>query len=237
MLKGADVVAIDLAGHGHSYHRTLQASYNIWEDLPDILRAADQLGWQKFNLLGHSRGAIISALLIATLPERVISAALLDGYRPGPVPVQDTFKQLATFLREHLAAAEKPRVRYDTPQRALYVRTRVSNMRDDSAQLIVDRGLQQVEDGYIWRADPRLNLASAVKLSYEQVALMEELLAQRPCKLWLAENGAAKWLREQKPLAEIPIPQRLLDGSHHFHMEEQAQIIAAEVLEFFAVNN
>ena len=237
MLKGADVVALDLAGHGHSYHRTLQAAYNIWEDLPDILRAADQLGWQKFNLLGHSRGAIISALLIATLPERVISAALLDGYRPGPVPVQDTFKQLATFLREHLAAAEKPRVRYDTPQRALYVRTRVSNMRDDSAQLIVDRGLQEVEDGYIWRADPRLNLASAIKLSHEQVALLEELLAQRPCKLWLAENGAAKWLREQKPLEEIPIPQRLLDGSHHFHMEEQAQIIAAEVLEFFAVNN
>lgn len=237
MLNGADVVAIDLAGHGHSYHRTLQAAYNIWEDLPDILRAADQLGWQKFNLLGHSRGAIISALLIATLPERVISAALLDGYRPGPVAVQDTFKQLATFLREHLAAAEKPRVRYETPQRALYVRTRVSNMRDDSAQLIVDRGLQQVEDGYIWRADPRLNLASAVKLSYEQVALMEELLAQRPCKLWLAENGAAAWLRQQKPLDQIPIPQRLLEGSHHFHMEEPAQIIAAEVLEFFAGNN
>src|SRR5690606_29062519 len=111
MLKGADVVALDLAGHGHSYHRTLQAAYNIWEDLPDILRAADQLGWQKFNLLGHSRGAIISALLIATLPERVISAALVGGYGPGRVAVGGTFRHLAPSVREDLAAAQKPRVR------------------------------------------------------------------------------------------------------------------------------
>jgi pimeloyl-ACP methyl ester carboxylesterase len=234
-LRGADVVALDLAGHGLSYHRTLQAAYNIWEDLPDILRAADRLGWPRFHLLGHSRGAIIAALLTATLPERVISTALLDGYRPEPVPVSETFGQLARHLREHLAASDRPRVRYDTPQRALYVRMRVSAMREDSARRIVERGLQQVEGGWVWRADPRLSLASAVKLNPEQVVLMDELLSQRPCRLWLAEEGAAQWLGQQMPLETLPVPWRLLAGSHHFHMEEAADELAGEIVEFWEI--
>lgn len=232
LLQNADVVALDMAGHGHSYHRTLQSSYNIWEDLPDILRAADALGWQKFHLLGHSRGAIISSIFTATLPERVISTVLIDGFRPAPVPISDTFTQLAMFLREHHSDAIKPRVRYDTPQRALHVRARVSGMKEATAWPIVERGIEQEGDHWLWRADPRLHLASAIKLSPEQVSLMEQLVAQRPCKLWLAEQGAAPWLREDAPLEAIPIPWRLLEGSHHLHMEEQAELLGQEISEF-----
>jgi pimeloyl-ACP methyl ester carboxylesterase len=232
-LRNADVVALDLAGHGHSYHRTLQSAYNIWDDLPDILRAANGLGWPHFHLLGHSRGAIIAALLTATLPERVISTSLLDGYRPDPVPTADFFTQLALHLRQHVGTENRPAARYDTKSRALIVRTRVSGMREDSARLIVERGLQEVEGGWLWRADPRLSLASAVKLSAEQVNLMETLMAERPCRLWLARDGLAGWLSEQRPLESITLPWRLLDGSHHFHMEEQADLLAEEILAFW----
>ena len=237
LLENADVVALDLAGHGHSYHRTLQSAYNIWEDLPDILRAADQLGWPQFHLIGHSRGAIIAAILTATLPERVISTAFIDGFRPDPVPVGETFAQLAKFLREHVTAPgtgeEKPRSRYDSFARALHVRARVSGMREDSAALIVERGLKQEGDEWFWRADPRLHLASAIKLNPEQVQLMETLLSQRPCKLWVAEGGLARWLRKQGALEQIPFPWRVLEGSHHFHMEEQAEILARDIHEFW----
>src|SRR5690606_9948889 len=156
LLRGADVVALDLAGHGHSYHRTPQAAYNIWEDLPDILRAADRLGWQRFHVVGHSRGAMIGGLLTAAMPERVLSTTLLDGVLPEPVPISQTFAQLASFLREHLAAADKPRVRYASFARALEVRARVSDMQPETARPIVERGLKQVGDGWEWRADPRL---------------------------------------------------------------------------------
>lgn len=233
LLETADVVALDLAGHGHSYHRTLQSAYNIWEDLPDILRAADQLGWQQFHLVGHSRGAIIAAILTATVPERVLSTTLLDGFRPEPVPVEDTFKQLAKFLHDHVAAEEKPPTRYDSFERALHVRTRVSGMREDSAALIVERGLKRDGNEWLWRADPRLHMASAIKLNAEQVRLMEALVSQRPCKLWVAEGGLARWLRKQGSLEEIAFPWRVLDGSHHFHMEEQAEILAREINEFW----
>jgi pimeloyl-ACP methyl ester carboxylesterase len=233
LLENADVVALDLAGHGHSYHRTLQSAYNIWDDLPDILRAADQLGWQQFHLVGHSRGAIISAILTATMPERVLSSSLLDGFRPDPVAVADTFKQLTKFLHDHASAEIKLPTRYDTFERALQVRTRVSGMREDSAAVIVERGLKREGDEWLWRTDPRLQLASAIKLSAEQIQLMESIISQRPCKLWLAESGMARWIHKRVPLESIPISLRVLEGSHHFHMEEQAEILAREIIEFW----
>lgn len=233
LLHGADVVALDLAGHGRSYHRTLQAAYNIWEDLPDILRAADRLGWPQFHLIGHSRGAIIASLLTITLPERVSSTALLDGIRPDAVPTAQTFTQLARFLREHLAIADKPRVRYETPERALEVRARVSGMRTEIALPIVERGLHRIGDYWTWRADPRLHLASAIKLSPEQVQLMQTELANKHCKLWLAEQGVRGWLQQQSDIDELRIAKQILPGSHHFHMEEQAELLAREIVEFW----
>jgi pimeloyl-ACP methyl ester carboxylesterase len=233
LLHGADVVALDLAGHGHSYHRTPQAAYNIWDDLPDILRAADRLGWRQFHLLGHSRGAIITSLLTATLPERVLSAALLDGLGPDAVPYEETFAQLARFLREHLAIHDRPRVRYPTLERALQVRSRVSGMRAETALPIVERGLQQIDDGWYWRADPRLHLASAVKLSPEQVQVMIEAVARHRAKLWIAEHGMLPWLQKFGPIDDLPIAKNVMSGSHHFHMEEQAEMLAAEIMEFW----
>lgn len=233
LLQGADVVALDLAGHGRSYHRTLQAAYNIWEDLPDILRAADRLGWQQFHLIGHSRGAIIASLLTVTLPERVLSTALLDGFRPEAVPSTQTFTQLAQFLREHLAVADKPRVRYETRERALEVRARVSGMRAEIALPIVERGLQSTENGWAWRADPRLHLPSAIKLNPEQIQLMQTELAKKQCKLWLAEQGLGAWLRRQGNIDELQIAKQVLPGSHHFHMEESAEVLAREIVEFW----
>ncbi|MET0379467.1 MAG: alpha/beta hydrolase [Spongiibacteraceae bacterium] len=232
LLQGADVVALDLAGHGYSYHRTPQAAYNIWEDLPDILRAADRLGWQQFHVIGHSRGAIIASLLTVTLSERVLSTALLDGFRPDAVPYPQTFTQLAQFLREHLAIADKPRVRYETLERALEVRSRVSGMRAETALPIVERGLQCIEGLWTWRADPRLHLPSAIKLSPEQVQLMQAELAKKHCKLWLAERGMVPWL-QQGGIDELHFAKQIMPGSHHFHMEEQAEILAREIVEFW----
>src|SRR3546814_2132060 len=41
-----DVVAIDLPGHGHSFHRPPGASYGLAEYLDDLLNALDAMGWR-----------------------------------------------------------------------------------------------------------------------------------------------------------------------------------------------
>ena len=79
------VVALDLTGHGHSDSRSADATYQVYDDLPEIMAVVDQLGWQRFDLMGHSRGATIAALFAASFPEYVNHLVLLDGVAPPPL--------------------------------------------------------------------------------------------------------------------------------------------------------
>jgi pimeloyl-ACP methyl ester carboxylesterase len=234
LLDGADVVAVDLPGHGLSYHRSPQARYDIYDDLPDLVRLADHLGWERFDLVGHSRGAAIAALLTAALPARVNSVVLLDGVTPQVVPLEATFQQLGRSLREHLGE-RRPLVRYPDIERALLVRCRVSGMSEACARPIVERGLQWVDGAWQWRADPRLQLASAFKYHPEHNRLLVQQLARHRCLVLLAANGLPH-LREEGLDADVrALRHAILPGGHHFHLEASADAIAAHILEFHAV--
>ena len=233
-LLNADIVALDLAGQGLSYHRTPQASYNIWEDLPDIVRIADALQWQTFDLIGHSRGATVAALLTTALPERVNSAVLLDGLRPPPVSLEDFSKQLGQYLHEHLALRRESSP-YESAEQAIKVRCRATGMVESSAELIVRRGLLRTEQGWYWRHDPRLRFASAVMMSQPHIDAVLKQFAQKPHRIFLAERGLGGAIQESgelerwSPLLNI----EMLSGTHHFHMEEPALELAAKINTFW----
>ena len=93
-------MALDLTGHGQSTRRSTDASYQIWDDLPEILGVLDALGWDSFQLVGHSRGAIIAALLASAFPERVRALVLLDALTPQPLAEQAFPAQLRKALQE-----------------------------------------------------------------------------------------------------------------------------------------
>lgn len=234
-LLNADVVALDMAGHGHSYHRTPQASYNIWEDIPDILRAADALQWQTFDIMGHSRGAIISALLATALPERLNSTVLLDGLRPNPVPEEDFVSQLGLFLREHLAPT-KPHTIYDSLEKAIKVRCRAGDMSEQSAALIAGRGLVKRQDGWSWHYDARLRFASAVKMTQENIDTVMKKLAQMPHRVFFAEQGGGIVLKQFNEVERWSreLNFEMLPGRHHFHMDEQASELASKINVFWS---
>ena len=61
LLQGCHVVAPDLTGHGQSQRRSGDATYQIWDDLPEVLGIVEALGWDRFNLVGHSRALPASA--------------------------------------------------------------------------------------------------------------------------------------------------------------------------------
>ena len=228
-LLNADVIALDLAGHGHSYHRPPQATYNIWDDLPDIVRIADQLQWDRFHVIGHSRGAIIATLLATALPERVYSSVLLDGLRADAVPPEDFSQQLRRYLQEHL---RPPRVsaKYKSIEEAVEVRCRATGMRDTSALPIVKRALRQIDDKWHWRNDSRVRFASAVKMTQAHIdAVIAQFVQQRHYVL-LAENGLRPMFDNNGELQRWPrLKIETVLGNHHFHMEESAQLLADKI--------
>lgn len=230
LLRDHYVVALDMAGHGLSDHRSNREPYNIWQDVGEVFGVADALGWDRFMLLGHSRGATISALCAATFPQRIKRLALLDGCLPEPLAGAEAPGQLAKSIID--SQNVKPHTLYQN--RDAMVRARMMGMwalSREAATALIDRGVVEVEGGYYWRADPLLSAASAVRLDAEQTqAFVDGIHA--PVELLLADQGLLTRFRNRVPdSANWTI--HTLPGSHHFHMEDQAEAIAGILNPFF----
>ena len=234
LLSDCRVVAPDLAGHGRSGHRPPSGSYNIWDDLPDLLLLADSLGWQRFHLLGHSRGAIVALLLAAAMPERVLSLCLLDATLPEPMKEQNVAQQLHDFM-VGMTVPQKARPVYADIDAAVRVRVRKTGIPQAAARLLVERGMVRCDGGLRWGGDPRLMTASAMKFSDGHLAALIEALSV-PALVLLAQDGLGK-LAEQceygRSIAASPGRMELLPGGHHMHMEAERVAAVAARVEWF----
>lgn len=229
LMSSCRVVAPDLAGHARSDDRPPQGGYNIWDDLPDLLALADALGWGRFTLLGHSRGAALASLLAAAAPQRVDALLLLDGFLPAAEKTENVLRQLAAFLKD---AAEPPAASRRIPgfEQAVAHRVRKSGCSPEAARLLAERGLRRNADGsWQWRHDPRVMGASAMKLSEAQQQIVHEAL--RLPALGLLADGGLGARPEMRRLCEecSTVQWETLCGGHHFHLEEQAEEIAAKL--------
>jgi len=230
------LVALDLAGHGRTGHRKSSAPYNIWEDVPEIFAIADRLGWEKFALLGHSRGAIISVIAAGTFPERISHLALIEGALPDLTNSEDAPRQLASSIKGINARLGKNLTSY--PDVASATKARENGMfplSHQAAKLLTERGLKQSEHGYHWSSDQRLLAPSAVKFLPEQ---MSAFISQITCpiSLVLGEEGMPKlfssYISSLKTYPKINFT--ILPGGHHLHMEQEVAEVAAIFNSFFA---
>ena len=226
------IVAPDLAGHGLSEHRPAQGSYNIWDDLPDLLLLADALAWQKFSLLGHSRGAAIATLLAATAPQRVAALLLLEGFLPLSKQAEQAPAQLTQFVQDVLAAPGRRAPSHPHREDAAVRRAERAKMSVAAAALLAARGVREEGEQVRWRSDPRVTGASAFKLDAARNNAFLDAL-QAPTLVLLAEQGLSQVselhaMCERCPEAEAAV----LPGGHHFHMEEQAPAVAQHLVQF-----
>lgn len=230
-LVDAHVVALDMAGHGLSGHRDHMAPYNIWEDAVEIFAVADQLGWQEFSLLGHSRGAIVAAIMAGTLPKRIRQLLLLDGFWPDSCTEEEAPKQLALSVRFTLGPKRKKATLYETWEKAIVARMNSFwPILRTSSEALAERGLIAVDGGYIWRADAKLQLPSAVKLTPGQfLAFAKEISANT--LLVVAKDGIVTKVPDLIPRLNVfpDVEIVKVPGTHHFHMEGSAPEIAAHI--------
>jgi len=81
--RGWQVVAPDLRGHGASEAPIVEAAYSLDEMAADVLALADELGWERFDLLGHSMGGMVAQVVALQVSERLRSLVLMDtGHGP-----------------------------------------------------------------------------------------------------------------------------------------------------------
>ena len=95
------VVAPDLRGHGASDQPDREEAYSLAVFAEDLFGLADQLGWDRFALLGHSMGGMIAQEMALGRPERIDRLVLMSTSH-GPIDELDpeTVEVGVAILRE-----------------------------------------------------------------------------------------------------------------------------------------
>jgi pimeloyl-ACP methyl ester carboxylesterase len=240
LLPELNLVAVDFAGHGHSEHRPPGVHYHSFTDIQDVMAVAGQLGWETFNLLGHSMGASICSELAATFPERIIRAVMIDGFiATGGVTMEERIGQNRQAIEKMLSAHDKaPRVYPDAETMARRV-TEATDQTIEAAMVLVERGHKAVEGGVTWRTDPRIRFSTPLRHTRKTIDFLLQG-STAPALLLVAEQGD-KWYQGEIADAQAHHPNltvRRLQGPHHIHLElEHVAEVAVHTREFFGLSS
>ncbi|KAL1813715.1 hypothetical protein ACET3Z_023780 [Daucus carota] len=98
-----EVCALDNRGMGRSSVPAKKSEYTTRIMAKDAIAVMDHLGWEKAHVFGHSMGAMISCKLAATVPDRILSLALLNvtggGFECFPKLDRQTLSIAIRFLK------------------------------------------------------------------------------------------------------------------------------------------
>ena len=230
-LRGIDLVAIDLPGHGASTHLPLPADYLLITFARAACAAADALGWERFALLGHSLGGVVASVLASAQPQRIERLLAIEALGALAEKEERTTQRLRDAFDAHRKLADKQLRVF--PDVATAARARLQAGTGDlgvaAALLLVERGLRRVEGGFAWRSDPRLTMPTAVRMSEAQ---SRDLVANIECPTRVIyadppQSDFPEALRRERAALLRNGQLVVLPGSHHLHMDDAAGTAAA----------
>ncbi|MYL27504.1 MULTISPECIES: alpha/beta fold hydrolase [Halomonadaceae] len=216
------VVAVDLPGHGFSYHRPPGASYELLDYVRDLAPLFDREASQGAVLLGHSLGGIVASLLSVAVPERVRALMLVDSLGPLTGDAESFPDQLKQAIDRVRQGSRGQPPRYADVEEAIVARMkgRIPLSRV-AAECIVPRSLQQDQQGWRWGTDARLRYPSMHRLEEDEVEAYLAAIAA-PTLLIRANRGMAafkpEWIEGRLPrLSDAEVID--VEGSHHCHLD------------------
>ncbi len=213
------LLSLDFAGHGLSDHRSPGAATHFVDHVRDVERVAATLNSETFDLVGHSMGAGVAVLFAATFPERVRRLVLIEGLGPPATPGAEAPARLREAIDGMHGMADKQTPVYTDFDDAVRARTRgFGGLSIESARLLCERGLESVDGGWTWRADPRLRLRSSLRLTEEQVEGFVRAI-RAPTLLIVGEDGMGGAAFDHRLAWLNQVEVARLSGPHHLHME------------------
>ncbi len=215
------IIAIDLAGHGLSGHRSLDAHYHFVDYIYDLVQLYELNKWPAIDIVAHSMGGMIASAFAAAFPEKVKSLTLIDSIGFLHAEAGKTTKSLRQGMLSRLANTTKQKSFHSTLDSAINARINVSDLKYPQAKLLVERGVEKFTQGYLWRSDARLRTKSPLRLSLEQ---SEQLIIdiKAPTQIIHGDKGfdmvksAIEHYRDIFSALKITT----LTGGHHVHMEQ-----------------
>lgn len=228
LLPQLHLVSMDLPGHGMSEHRPAGMRYHYSDYVDDVMAAADQLGWDRFIMLGHSMGAGIGCLAASAYPDRVARLILIEGLGAVTGGLENVSGQLRRSVEAMKSTPSHQTRAYSDLETLVRARATAGRIRRSSAEILIRRATEQRGTAYYLRSDQRL------KRPYPQYYTNEVMLAflrdiTTPVLLITARDG----LLRKRPYFESRCNaiQNLqivdLPGHHHLHLDHPAPVAEA----------
>lgn len=240
-LPELDLIAVDFAGHGHSDHRPQDVAYRAALDIEDVLGIAQQAGWARFNLIGHSMGAEIGSQLAGLFPDKVENLVCIDGIVNGAEAgnvIESRSKRMLANVKASSASAPASSMRVYASLEDMAERVAQANGQHvGSALELIKRGHREVSGGYTWASDPKLRQDA---WEVQGLAELEELVKRTsaPTLVITADEGQ-DWFRASLQMVKTWHPALKVvsvKGSHHLHMEEpSAQEVVEQIRNFLGL--
>ncbi|ROL46461.1 Serine hydrolase-like protein [Anabarilius grahami] len=147
-------VAIDFPGHGLSSHRPDGCFYAFPLYVADVRRVVE--------------GGNVAGMFSALYPEMVEAVVLLDTFGFLPTEVTDMFKNMRKGINDQIHYDNK----MDERKEKVYTyekskeRLKIANpvLSDQSADILLERAVREVEGGFIFTRDFRINLATIIDI-------------------------------------------------------------------------
>ncbi len=113
----------------------------------------------------------------------------------------------------------------------------MSDLKYGDAKLLVERGMQAKEQGFVWRSDPRLMTKSPLRLTLLQSQSILKAI-KCPVQLIYGDKGMemVKTALRENQSCFSDFKSTMLAGGHHVHME-QAKATAALIKYFVSENS
>jgi len=239
-----EVVAIDWPGHGLSSHRSAGAHYHFIDYVYDLLELFESNQWPALNIVAHSMGGMVATMFASAFPEKVKTLTLIDSLGFITDNTENTSINLRKGLLSRLALAKKTQHNqvlnktkmHANIDAAIKARIQVSDLHYRDAKLLVERGMQAVDDGFVWCSDPRLMTKSPVRLSPTQAQQLIQAI-NIPVQLIYGDKGMdlVKVALESYHASFNHFKSTMLAGGHHVHMEK-AKATAA-LINYFINDN
>ncbi|XP_030635815.1 serine hydrolase-like protein [Chanos chanos] len=231
-------VALDLTGHGFSSHRPEGVFYSFYSYVADIRRVIEALQWKRFSLIGHSMGGNVAGRISALYPEMVEALVLLDSYGFYPTDMKEMNGCMRKGIDEMIQyEKEEKKERVYTYEKAKQ-RLMGANpyLSEQSAQILMERGVVEAEGGVMFTRDFRINLTNIARTSLEETLYLQSKI-QAPVLLVLADNGLDKIFAVPDGYADALRKgyQRgtvvTVQGDHHVHLNNP-EVVAPIITDF-----
>jgi len=161
--QGYRVIAPDLRGHGKSSHVGPEGNYQLLDHLGDVDALVQQLGLERFPVVGHSMGAVIAASYASARPDHIQSLTLVEPVVPGE-DSESSADQLTTHLN-YLASPPIHPIYASLAEAADRFQKTIPGLSLAWAEKLAARIVEPVKDGVRWRWDARLQVRTRFGLS------------------------------------------------------------------------